>query len=259
MRKLLHVGLVIACLALVGSASAATVQIGAVAPVGTAVGDCGGCTAFAEHTDAATPSYVVPAGYAGAISSWSMLGPPSSCTLCAGTSIVRLRVFRPTSTPNMYTLVGESVDETLPNDGAVHTFTTSIAVEPGDIIGIRTSDSGPNVVIDSASTHADDVEGDVIGDPGLGATIGGVTYPFEYSDDLRLNISATVQTPVAAFTTPPGAATAGQPVALDGSPSTSGGSITDYSWNFGDGQTFDAHGTAATSHTYAAAGTFNAS
>jgi PKD repeat protein len=256
MRKLLYAGVVIACLAFVASSSAATVQIGAVAPSGTAVGDCGGCTAFQQQTDAATPSYVVPAGYTGAISSWSILDPPSSCGYCAGTSIVRLRVFRPTS-PTTYTLVGESVDETLPNDGAVHTFTTSIAVKPGDVIGIRSSVSGPNVVIHYASTHADDVEGDVIGDPSLGATIGGVAYPYEYTDNLLLNVAATVQTPVAAFVAPASSATTGQPVAFDASPSTSGATITDYSWNFGDGQTLDAQGTPATSHTYTTAGTFN--
>ena len=55
------------------------------------------------------------------------------------------------------------------------------------------------------------------------------------------------------FTFSPAAPTAGQAVSFDGSAST--GSPTAYSWDFGDGQTATGN-TAASSHTYQAAGTY---
>src|SRR5205823_3763480 len=56
--------------------------------------------------------------------------------------------------------------------------------------------------------------------------------------------------PTAAFTAPPSAVPAGTPVAFDASASTpgGGGSITDYSWSFGDGSTADGGAGPAESH-----------
>jgi PKD repeat protein len=65
--------------------------------------------------------------------------------------------------------------------------------------------------------------------------------------------------PTPAFTSSANAVLPGTPVNFDGSGSTAatGGSIADYSWNFGDGTPAqDTGGTATTSHTFAATGTY---
>jgi PKD repeat protein len=81
-------------------------------------------------------------------------------------------------------------------------------------------------------------------------TILGYTYSFT-----TRGVSAT--TPVAAFTSSPAAAKPGSPVGFDASGSTdSGATVTDYSWDFGDGNTQDTRGTPTTSHAYANAGQY---
>lgn len=235
---------VLAALVFAPPAVAATVQLGQTAPAGTPEAACGACSDFQAMTDSASASYAVPAG-AETITSFSVLAPPASCS-CTGT--VRLRVMRLT-TPNTYLVVGDSVDETVPDDGLVHTFTTSVAVRPGDLLGMRYTDI-PSVW---SNMHSDDVVDEILGDPTPGET----TNDYEIVDNEHLNLAATLVTPAAAFSATPGTVTAGQAVAFDGSASTSGASITAYAWNFGDGQIVRAT-TPTISHTYTAAGNYTA-
>jgi len=67
--------------------------------------------------------------------------------------------------------------------------------------------------------------------------------------------------PSASFTDSPTAPAPGAPVSFDGSSSVggNGATITDYSWNFGDGTTQDAGSTATAQHTYASRGTYTVS
>lgn len=72
--------------------------------------------------------------------------------------------------------------------------------------------------------------------------------------------SVTVdETPTAAFTTAPAHPAQGAPVSFDGSGSQDpDGTIADYSWSFGDGQSADTGLTATTTHTYAEPGQYTA-
>lgn len=246
MRRLLCGCVVLAGLALAPAASAA-VSLGHTAPSGTAIDACGACSDFQLHTDGASPSYAVPSGDAGVITGWSTTAPPVGCG--CGPTTVRLRVFRATSTSGTYLVVGDSVDETLPSDGQVHSFPTDIDVQPGDMIGIRFT----NGVSGVASSHSDDTEAEVLGDPSPGGT-----DPEASIGSYLVNVAATLQpdTPVAAFgyTIDPGVGVAD---AFNGSFSSSGATITDYSWNFGDGTTFDGHSAPTASHVFSAPGNYN--
>ncbi len=66
--------------------------------------------------------------------------------------------------------------------------------------------------------------------------------------------------PTAAFTPSATLTTPGSPVSFDGAASApgSGSTITDYSWNFGDGTTQDTDTTPTGSHTYSAPGNYTA-
>jgi hypothetical protein len=112
-----------AALWLAPSASALpiTMTIGQVAPPGSS-GSCSACTDYQETTGAGSPSYTVPAALPGG--SWTVI----SWSIRGGTSVdgrARLRVFRPTGTPNQFKLVAESAEEAVPAGSAL-SFATSI-------------------------------------------------------------------------------------------------------------------------------------
>ncbi|MGA2470577.1 MAG: hypothetical protein ABSG64_07805 [Solirubrobacteraceae bacterium] len=137
LRKLLCGGLLLGSLVLASSAAAATITIGATAPPGTDNGGgCTGCEDFQTSTDPAGPGYAVPAGDGGVITSWSVVSGTSSSS-CSSECSATLLVFRPTGTPDDYTFVGASDVESPPDDGALHTYPTDIAVDPGDVIGLE--------------------------------------------------------------------------------------------------------------------------
>jgi PKD repeat protein len=83
----------------------------------------------------------------------------------------------------------------------------------------------------------------------------GTTYGYDYTFTTQ---PAPAGAPVAAFAASPSTAAPGSQVTFDASTSTAGtgGSISDYSWNFGDGTTFDAQSSQTTQHAYATRGTY---
>jgi PKD repeat protein len=69
--------------------------------------------------------------------------------------------------------------------------------------------------------------------------------------------SGTTQSPTAAFNFSPSQPAVNQPVFFNGSASTGGaGTITSYSWDFGDGSPISTNAGPTTSHPYTAAGTY---
>jgi PKD repeat protein len=247
MRKLIVIA-VLSCLAVASNVTAATVKIGQTAPPnsGSSIG-CSFCAEFQLATDAPSPSYAVPAGDGGVITSWSLVGDPNPCPGASNCSGPRgwLIVFRPTSTAGTYDYVGASDAEMPPEDGSVHTYPTSIVVKPGDVIGLDYTD----IPAFLSSGDAGDLSGEtagcssfVVGDPCTPSPTTGL-----------LNVSAVVQTPTASFTVSasPQVNTA---VNFSGAASTSAATITDYKWSFGDGQTLNSGTTATATHSYATAG-----
>ncbi|HXD57362.1 MAG TPA: hypothetical protein VN606_05560 [Thermoleophilaceae bacterium] len=165
-------------------ASAATVKLGKTAPAGTAVG-CAGCSLFQRATGAASPSYVVPAG-GGTITSWSMQGAPSSLSCLIGGCLGQLQVMRPGAGGD-YSLVAQSSQRTIPA-GKLSTFSTSIPVREGDVLGLL----GTNVPLQGAGGL-----GDTLGD--LTGLIGGGL----------VNVSVGLDPPLGGTTTGGGGSTGG--------------------------------------------------
>jgi PKD repeat protein len=85
----------------------------------------------------------------------------------------------------------------------------------------------------------------------------GTTYGYNYS---FTTLASSPTTPTAAFTRTPAPATPGSSVSYNATGSTdSGATITDYTWNWGDGSPIDDVGSnASTSHTYTSPGVYNA-
>ena len=244
MRKLLCGALLLASLAVAPVAGAATVQIGQTAAPGTGNGGgCSNCDDLQASTDPATPTYAVPAGDGGVITAWSVLGAPTMGA--TGPYSTELLVFRPTSTPGTFAFVAASSSASPPADGQVHTYTTSIVVAPGDVIGLEYTNvpayfqSGVNA-------------GDKVGNWGCLLNPGTQCAPSDSGG--LMSVAATLRTPTAAFTPSATSVAEGTTVSLDGSASTSPGTITDYDWNFGDGATLDTGTTATTTHTFSTPG-----
>ena len=78
-----------------------------------------------------------------------------------------LRIFRETATPDLYVVAADSASETVPAN-STPSFATSIPVQPGDVIGMRT---GSDVQLSHAGNPGDFVA-PVLGDPALGQTTG---------------------------------------------------------------------------------------
>jgi hypothetical protein len=113
-------------------ASAASVQIGQLAPA-TTDGGCDDCTNLQVETVSPAPSYEVPAG-SWSVTSWSAQG-----GLKGGS--VKLRIFRPTAIPGQFRLIAETPLETIAA-ATIATFPAEIPVEPGDRLGLET---GPGI------------------------------------------------------------------------------------------------------------------
>jgi hypothetical protein len=135
----LVLGLVAASVLLpAGSANALT--LGALAPPN--LGGCGSCDVFQRISVVGQPLYKVPPGL-WTITSWSAQGGGTA----AGKA--RLRVYRPTATPNQYKLMRQSSLGLIPASGHP-TFAASIDVRGGDLLGIETVSNVPSAFSTSA-------------------------------------------------------------------------------------------------------------
>lgn len=184
------------------SAGAATVQIGAVAEIGSgAVPSAISSGGFAVGLGEASGTYSVPPGY-GSITAWS-----HSAGATAG--VLTFKVYRPTGAPREFLVVGS--DTQTITAGSVQTFPVQIPVQAGDRIGLSSDD------VELAYETSD--PGDQIGffgsDLPVGATRATDGEPFP---DFKLDVAATLTSdpPPPAE---PGAPGVGSPAA--GSPSTS--------------------------------------
>jgi hypothetical protein len=172
------------------AAPGATVTLGQVAPSG-AFSNCGACSDLQIGTDPASPSYAVPPLPAGG-APWTMVS-WSARGVSSGPGTARALVWRPSGTAGEYRLVANTADGQFAAD-AIGTFTTSIPVQPGDVLGVR---SGTSFAPLYDSVHSADVEIGVLGDPVIGDTTGapGSTLPSESGSNLLLNVSATLSAP----------------------------------------------------------------
>jgi hypothetical protein len=123
----------IAALSLAASApgAAAAVTLGQLSPKSPADVDCS-VADFAQQAVTSGNSYVVPGN--GTINSWS-----TSASAPAGQTYV-MKVFRKIADPARYMVVGH--DSRPLTGGIVNTFSTSIAVKTGDLLG--SGGTGPN-------------------------------------------------------------------------------------------------------------------
>jgi hypothetical protein len=162
-RSAIALGLVSVGLLVPAAASAETVEIGQPAPAGSGGGTCASCTMYQLATDPTSPSYAVPAG-SWTVTAWSIRGG----TTTPGNA--RLRIFRPTGSPDQFRLVAESADAPVPLN-VVTTTPVSIPVQAGDRIGLRSGDVPGDVLHQYAGAVNDDARFP-IGDPMLNQTVG---------------------------------------------------------------------------------------
>ncbi len=157
------------------------------------------------------------------------------------------------------------------DDPPTAAFSPSASVAaPGATVNFDASASAPGAsggTIDDYSwnfgdgTPVDDTSGTAAASHAYTAP-GTYTVTLTTTDDLGVTGTATeqitVDTPAAAFTIAPSTPAPGSSVSFDASGSTDPeGTITDYSWNFGDGTPVqDAGGSAGIQHTYASRGTY---
>jgi hypothetical protein len=179
-RTILLAGLF--ALALADTAPAATTQLGRVAPAGATGGGCGACSYVQVATAAGSPSWVVPAG-GGVITQWSVRG---------GRAIVdgdrvQLRVFRPGAPSGGYLVAADSPGAK-PRALDAGWFPARIPVSGGEVLGLRLSTAGDTAAFSGGA--AEDVVGDVLGDPGPGADSGAVIQ----SGARRVNVAVRLET-----------------------------------------------------------------
>ncbi len=157
------------------------------------------------------------------------------------------------------------------DDPPTAAFTPSASVAaPGATVSFNASASAPGAsggTINDYSwnfgdgTPVDDTGGTAAASHAYAAP-GTYTVTLTTTDDLGVTGTATeqitVDAPAAAFTIAPSTPAPGSSVSFDASGSTDPeGTITDYSWNFGDGTPVqDAGGSAAVQHTFASRGTY---
>jgi hypothetical protein len=120
-------------LAAPAGASAATTlgETFAATAAGSCVGSMAGYEVVQTHR-ASGPSYAAPSP--GVLTSWSFEASNESTTLT-------LRVFRPTGTPQQFTVIADGGSlQTIGASTGLHNFLIQIPVEAGDLIGIHSTD-----------------------------------------------------------------------------------------------------------------------
>jgi hypothetical protein len=173
-------------LVLAGASSAhASVTDGQIAPVGFTPNTCGPSSgSYTQPTVTAGTSYVIPA--AGRISSWSTRAAANTG------QTMSLQIMRPLGGAN-YRLVAHDGPRPL-TQSSLNTFSTSLAVQAGDILGVDTTATG-NLVSCTFQVPGETIWGSfptAVTDDGDEAT-------FTSSPNRRVNASAELQ-PSNAFT-----------------------------------------------------------
>ena len=162
--------------------------MGQIAPPGSS-SECFACTVFQLGTSASSPSYVVPAGNWRRVVAWRIRGGAKR------TGHAALRIFRLTATPDRYRLVNQSAEETVPAKRGSQ-FRTSVAVERGDLLGMRTGEVPGDIDWVYESSEPEDQVESALGDPKIGETVGsGGTYPSAIYSSFFVNVSATLYRP----------------------------------------------------------------
>jgi hypothetical protein len=159
-------------------ASAAT-TIGQVAPTTPAV-NCGENQDLLQPTVTSGNAYVVPAGL-GAITSWSTNADADA------DQMLTMKVFRKVADPATYQVVGHDGPHPL-NSGVLNTFPASVAVMPGDVLGLHVP-SNPSPLSPSCRFSA---PGETYLFKG-GNLADGQQDVFAPGADFRSNVSAVVE------------------------------------------------------------------
>jgi hypothetical protein len=172
-------------LTLAGVSSAqASITIGQVAPAGFTATTCGPSSgSYTQPTVTAGRSYVVPA--TGRITSWS------TNTTGNANQRMALKIMRPLGGSTYLVVAHDGPRDLAPS--AVNTIPTSLAVKPGDILGVSTTGTG-NVVSCLFQVPGETVWGSFPEEPDDGEQA-----TFASTPDRRVNASAEFE-PSNAFT-----------------------------------------------------------
>ncbi len=161
------------------SAAAASTTIGQLAPDGGSGTTCtGGPYDFLQPPVTAGNTYVVPAG-GDVITSWS------TNAIAGFGQMLKMKVYRKVSDPMTYKVVGHDGPRPL-TPSKLNTFAVSIAVQPGDVLGLNSANSG-SVVNECAFTAPGQTYDFLLGDLG-----DGMSGAFMSGSNARLNITAVV-------------------------------------------------------------------
>ena len=166
--------------------------------------------------------------------------------------------------------VDTSTEAVRVDDPPTAAFSPSTTVaEPGSTVsfdGIASAPGAGGTITDYSWNFGDGITLDTGLTPSVGhvySAPGVYTVKLTTTDDLgvadKVSEVITVDEPTAAFTTSPVSPAPGAAVSFDATGSSDpAGTITDYSWNFGDGSGIEDDGSnATTSHTYPARGHYN--
>jgi Ca2+-binding RTX toxin-like protein len=137
-----------AALCMAGTAQAATVDIGQVAPSGTVGSQCT-CTSFQRTTAPGSPTYTVPSGN-WVVTSWATRGTDKAASAA-------LTIYRPVG-GGYYRFVAIAQFAAVGPDSAA-SYPTHIAVQGGDVLGIRVSGGVEQQYAGIAGDHAAFVTG----------------------------------------------------------------------------------------------------
>jgi hypothetical protein len=171
---------IVACAAVLtaGAPASAEVTIGQVAPSSGALETCpGGATDLVQPSVTAGGN-LYSARAAGTITSWS--------TRSGGSSSYTLKVFRRTTDPDVFRVIGHSGPH--PLTSGLKTFPANLAVSSGDLIGLNATGPG------TGNTCAFSSPGDFVLTSGGNLPDGGSGNfpPGGAMDNVRLNLSATL-------------------------------------------------------------------
>jgi hypothetical protein len=173
-------GCVVAMVALASaSGAAASTTIGQLAPDGGSGTTCaGGPYDFLQPPVTAGNTYVVPAG-GDVISSWS------TNAIAGVGQMLEMKVYRKVSDPMTYKVIGHDGPRPL-IPSKLNTFAVSIAVQPGDVLGLNSANAG-SVTNECVFTAPGQTYDYFLGDLG-----DGTSGAFTSGSNARLNITAVV-------------------------------------------------------------------